>query len=143
MRDPMSRLPDLPSDLLTVALVDLAAAEQNPRYRINMGTWHVPEEDGRCMICLAGATMAGTLGMNPSKELDPSDAEVLEEGLGDKLKALDSLRTGELEEAMEILGMELPDHLAACHRIPRYEVDRTGFHRELTKLAGLMKSEGI
>jgi hypothetical protein len=138
-----SRLPDTPSELLTVALADLAAVERDPRYRINMGSWHVPEEDGTCSVCLAGAVMARTLDMNPLKPLGPCDAGVLEESLENKLQALDELRNGDLREALELLGMDLPEHLAARHRIPGYEDDPHGFRRELHKLAGLMRSEGI
>lgn len=138
----MSRLPDRPSDLLTVALADLAAAERNPLYRVSMDTWHVPQ-DGVCSVCMAGAVMAGTLGMNPDRHLSPGDAEVLGPDLEAKLQSLDDLRCGDLGEALSNLGMELPEYLAARHHIPEYEDNVQGFHRELHKLAGLMRSEGI
>ena len=61
----MSRLPDRPSDLLELALVDLALAEADGRYLVNMWHWHLPAlvaSDEACEACLAGSVMAFSLG---------------------------------------------------------------------------------
>ena len=42
----MSELPSKPSQLIRVALADLAKAERDDRYKIDMGIWHLPEGGG-------------------------------------------------------------------------------------------------
>lgn len=58
----MNKLPDLPSELITLALGDFDAVCKDDKYVISMGTWHTPEfdESGQvtvCHVCLAGAVM--------------------------------------------------------------------------------------
>lgn len=58
-------LPDKPSELLRLAIADLRSVAKDSRYRVAMSEWHNPTL-GRsaCYVCLAGAVMATTLGVN-------------------------------------------------------------------------------
>ena len=51
-------LPNLPSELITIALADLALVEAAPRYRVNMGESHAPGLE--CSVCFSKALMAKT-----------------------------------------------------------------------------------
>lgn len=66
-------LPDLPSDVLSMALTDLEAVERDPRYEICMLSWHdYYESTKKCAVCLAGALMVG---MGLPHDADMGDEE--------------------------------------------------------------------
>ena len=53
-------LPEYPSELLKLALNDIAVVKKSKRYRINTNVWHSPNVV-TCSVCLAGAVLANTL----------------------------------------------------------------------------------
>ena len=68
-------LPGNPADLIELSLRDLEAIERREEYRVEMGyAWHKtdPENDARCVVCLAGAAMANTLKVDPEISASPS-----------------------------------------------------------------------
>lgn len=109
------------SQLLVSALGDLMLVEQSSDYIVNMGSWHSPVTVGSlgkeayplkladappdkpvCMVCLGGARLSVTDGIDPSEYTYPE--QLFQRGAIDgdewgKLNALDSLRCGDLEEA--------------------------------------------
>jgi hypothetical protein len=84
------------SEWLELALEDLRKCEQDPRYEIDMSSWHHPAE-GVCLVCLGGAVMAQT-GEVPLERttyphhMTPEFARILQ--------ALDYLRSGDIESAL-------------------------------------------
>jgi hypothetical protein len=52
------RLPRKQSALLRLAVKDAMLLEKDPRYKLDMMTWHRPSLNGTCNVCLAGAVMA-------------------------------------------------------------------------------------
>lgn len=90
-------LANLPSELLLQALEDLEWCEARAdTYLIDMGTWHTPQDDGRCAVCLAGSVMARTLGAD--KKYMNAPANCASAAVRMKLCALDLARDGGLLE---------------------------------------------
>lgn len=130
-------LPKIPSKLLFIGLADLRKCEEDERYDINMTFWHNPKEDV-CVVCLAGAVMAQTLGV-PIDEYAEPDVGVN----ANQLFALNFLRGAESPECMkhacELLGATPIEWTTP---IPPYHRDREGFHREMTALAHAFEESG-
>lgn len=86
-------LPTVPSELLSVALIDLAMAEGNEKYVVDMGAWHEPRSDGKCRVCMAGAVMAHSLKCEPDQYYTPYAGTQL--AANKALFALDAARCGD------------------------------------------------
>ena len=56
-----NKLPNKPSELLSLALKDLTAAERTKTINIDMGIYYEKNNDKTCSVCLAGSIMAKTL----------------------------------------------------------------------------------
>ena len=97
-----SPLPEMPSELITVALRDLEACEQDPRYEIDMDVWHYPSDSMRCGVCLAGSVMAQSIGVAPSDAMDPADFGSRTQA---KLTALNLFRIGSHAGALRRMGL--------------------------------------
>lgn len=74
-------LPDKPSELIDLALRDLADVESDPNYCVEMEVqWHASlywYQSGRpkCAVCLAGAVMARSLHAPPNEIVTPAACE--------------------------------------------------------------------
>lgn len=101
-------LPSKLSDLLEVALKDLTSVRRSKRYHVNMAVWHTPIE-GECQVCLAGAVMARTLGIEPEKDADPYN---MPQRLSRPLEALNELRLGFVLDAYCNLRDTIPQKLS-------------------------------
>jgi len=77
----------------TQALEDLEACEKDPRYHVNMGIYHLPENDspGVCSVCFAGSVMAKRLGSDPELPAHTHDFDGKTETM---LDAIDGMRCG-------------------------------------------------
>ena len=62
------KLPQYPSQLLQLALDDIAVIKKDKRYKINTGVWHNPNKK-TCSVCLSGAVLANTLKLNSNIEV--------------------------------------------------------------------------
>lgn len=84
-----------PSALLRLALDDLTIVENDSRYQVNMGHFHLYQPKGDvCFVCLAGAILAVSL-----KTARKSTVPVA----GSQLVAIDRLREGQVVLALEEL----------------------------------------
>ena len=131
-------LPDMPDELINLAIDDLERAEQDPRYRIHMGQWHSPwdggSSDATCHVCLAGAVMARTLGADPKRTKCPRD--YLDARYGDttsKLEALDYFRVGSVSFGLKSMYV-VPEEFRE-YDIPDYEEDPALFKKAMRELA--------
>lgn len=90
------------------ALADLEAVEQDPRYEVEMGVWHSPahHNNGKCVVCFAGAVMAKTYQVPPTWDLSPSEMACNSQERR-ALCALDALRQGHIDDAVENYHMHL------------------------------------
>lgn len=96
-------LPDLPSEILMVALEDLITVENNPKFKIDMGTWYNPGRyrSDRCLVCHAGAVMACRLDFDKSCETEPD--ELNNKSITAKLEFINRVRVGYIHDGLETL----------------------------------------
>jgi hypothetical protein len=95
-----------PSALIKVAVADLIAVEKmKKKYTVDMNIWHDVsiEEDGTCHVCLAGSVMACTLGVDASRDIEPSQ---LSDKLEDRLNAINRFREGYIADGLHSMGRE-------------------------------------
>jgi len=74
----LSNLPSRVSDLIRLAIKDLEVCEADPLYEIDLSYWHMYDQKNKvCLVCLAGALMAKSLGVEykenryPTGEVEP------------------------------------------------------------------------
>lgn len=130
-------LPRTPSRLIRLALADLAKCEEDPRYVVNMTTWHDGSTDELCEVCLAGAVMAQTIGTLPDSSTSPcwfDDEEMA-------LIALDALRVGDVSLAFDDLDLGVPP--IDDREITPYEDDTEEFRTDMNRLADDLEKEGF
>ena len=91
-------LPKYPSQLLKLALDDIAVINKDERYEIDADEWHMPNKK-TCLVCLSGAVLANTLKFNiKNKEVKYIQETIDEIGVDNciKLGFIDKLRKLEL-----------------------------------------------
>lgn len=100
-----------PSGKIEMALADLEVIEGLPNYAIDMETWHAPiADDGRCLVCLAGAVMASRHPIEPHQTyVGPLPADgpqefALSEHWDDLFYSLDEFRAGHVEAFLTLEG---------------------------------------
>jgi hypothetical protein len=81
------------ADWFELALSDVRACKEDPRYRISMCDWHDPGVR-QCNVCLAGAVLARTLKADPAKHVVPYWTTAPDSAISDLLLAINSLRQG-------------------------------------------------
>lgn len=97
----MSALPSKLSDVIELAVRDLEACEADPRYVVDMNTWHETFPRS-CGVCLAGAVMAKTLETPWRETRVPADFP--DDDDWNRLWALNSVRKGHVDEALHYMG---------------------------------------
>ena len=108
--------PDELSDLIDLAIADARKLDRGD-YTPTWMTWHRRNPaNGRCMTCLAGAVIAGTLGcasetiidIAAEDSADPRSTTITDEPWRKALRALDSAREGHWNEAFKNLRGSYP-----------------------------------
>lgn len=137
----MKYLPRKPSRLIRIALKDLAARERDPKYRIEMGTWHQAPNSYQpsCRVCFAGAVM-GRLGIKSNKFAVPSD---FAEPIRDKFYALNAFRRGDIYSGFDYMGIPLPKGVPHSIDVADYSLDRNQFFDDMNCLADLLEKSGV
>lgn len=135
-------LPDKPSELIRVALADLRKCEADERYEIDMSEWHLPDGDGGCFVCLAGAVMAKSLGAEEDDEVTPDNYFLDECGTERKLRALDDFRCGGVRAGLRELGIPMPPMPPTC-RPSLYHESPVQFHADMHALADELERHGL
>jgi hypothetical protein len=137
----MIKLPDKLSELIRLALRDLAAVEANPTYKVSMcDSWHEPH--GKvCHVCLAGAVMAKTLATSPREDKVPY--EYPDTHTVSRLLALDYVRVGNVDFALVKLKLGIPETLTTSRIIPQYDDDPTEFRQAIETLADDLAAHGL
>ena len=82
---------------LTIALEDLKLAKKNPKVEIDMGYWYIKNLSG-CTVCLAGAVIMRRL--KPEETICRPEELGLGQGVTERLRAINMLRTGDIKEAV-------------------------------------------
>ena len=149
------KLPHKPSDLIRLALDDLARAEASRLYVVNMAVWHTPGtiwgKEGKnlvrtrkCAVCFAGAVIAGTLHGDHEKRVVPQSFGSENEG---KLDALDDFREGNVQYGFAAMdlgggGFDPNDGSDFDRVIIDYKKDPDKFKLELRELASDLEAAG-
>lgn len=157
------RLPKKPSALIRLAIEDLKKAEKSKLYTIDMGRYHSGAEYNPgtcslppCIICMAGAVIAFSLGAPPTKSLTPSD---FSEEVDTALEAINHLRAGSIGYALEELGTPktkiakaykafgFPKNAefweAEIDTVTDYADDSRKFKKEMLAMADTLESVGL
>jgi hypothetical protein len=132
-------LPDLPSDLLSMALQDLCAVEQSTQeYAIDMTKWHVPGR-GVCYVCLAGALLTRFLEMD---ELVHHPQGRFDDVTFQKLGAVDLFRCGSLRSGVRFMGLPVPPGLCDME-VTAYDEDPSSFRTCIAMASQELKRVGL
>jgi len=138
-----NKLPEKLSDLIELALADLEKVEKNWRYKVNMSKWHRPIWNkwylpNMCEVCFAGAVMAGTLGVDINENID---VRGFNDYIHYRLRALDSLRVGDVEGALEYLRMRQPP--VGTIDVTPYEESPLLFRKDLEKIVVYLRKHNL
>jgi len=131
-------LSDTPSVLLREAMDDLRLMEKAPGYKIDMDYWNQPLGDGKCRVCLAGATMV--------RRVNPTACSPMLLGLRDaqKMRALNNFRVGWIGNALSYLGINIAaTGLPLSIPVVEYRYDRAGFFRDMAYIVALLEDAGL
>lgn len=149
----MNKLPDKPSELIRVALVDLRKCEADKRYRIDMNQWHVPVhttqveenvDEHACFVCLSGAVMGQTLEV-PLDYYANRTSSKFDRDTQCKLGAINFLRMGNLTDAFILLHINL-DGTGLPRRpieVAEYINDSDRFYADMERLAVMLERVGL
>lgn len=130
-------LPELPSELITVALADLRKIEaMSDKYNICILDWYSPELNEVFSVYLAGSFMAITLGSDIVENLSTCD---FDDEISEALRALNAFREGRLYDAFIMMGIKFPETLPIKINVPKYG---PGFHEAITTMAVQLKEAG-
>lgn len=131
----ITRPPQRMSEAILMALEDLEAVEQDPRYKVYMDSWHSPDPGwNKCMVCLAGSVMAKTLKAShhhyevPLHFGNPWDKI---------LCALDQIRLGDIIGASMVWSGGFPTSIAYSRpfSVVSYHIDPDKFKAHLREIA--------
>jgi len=122
------------SELLEIALRDFEQVCKVDSFRVDMGLWLINSraEEHICYGCLAGAVLY------QEKLVDTNDGyiDVTPSGMnfkvGMRMRAINKLRTGFLQEAAKIMHIETPHELAST-KIWRWWFPVNEYNDDLTK----------
>ncbi len=138
----VKKLPDLPSELLALALNDLELVEaQSDTYRVFMGSWHEPSipTGKKCSVCMAGAIMACSLRADPEMRYLPRD---FCQDTERKLHAIDLFRMGYVTRGFHEMGLKGGRDFDVVD-VPTYREDPAGFFRVMGRMIRNMANAGF
>jgi hypothetical protein len=133
--------------LIRIAVEDIKKAEASPDTLIDMGMWYntisdeaysasrdrAKKPNASCVVCLAGAVMRFTIGIEPSWRYgdSPSDfhaRDKIDERTADMLQSVNYIRIARIYDAYKVFydKRDVPDSLVDANNvIKRYLADRS------------------
>lgn len=141
-------LPDQPSALIRAAVRDLKSVRRSSNYVVDMDYWHMPaweaesydHDEHACHVCLAGAVMARSLGVDVGDIAAPEDFGARAER---KLLALNSFRLGNTAAAFVRLGLPDKEGAKFDRNMPDFSPDDPRlFYHAMEKLASDLEAAG-
>lgn len=139
----MKKLPDKLSDLIVLALHDLALCAKDKRYKIDMNRFHsIDGHSGICSICLAGAVMVKSLDVPIHKFI--GSMEIIEKNFKSKdeqkIWALDSIRRGQLHDKQGTYNWYTNQEMEQLDSLSKHEINEWQNH--VLDMIGRLQSEG-
>lgn len=135
----MTQLPDKPSELIRLALKDLALVEKDDRYKVDMNVYHcLMSWTGKCAVCFAGSIQAKSLNASVFIDTRPSTFDI---DTREKLYALDRFRLGFISYGLRFMDIPFDKHI----RVPvtPYETSPAKFKRDMIKIAKTFEGLGL
>jgi hypothetical protein len=147
-------LPEIPSELIRLAIKDLELCEQDSNYTIDMSDWYADRGE-YCSVCLAGAVMVQELDVVPltrangTKQMSPAYVPNAKDR--DKLYALNILREGLLGDFCLYFdrdvrvwkdvwsALECGDYL---NNMVKYAYDSVAFKKQMLHIADVFEEFG-
>ena len=148
------RLPEKPSDLIRLALKDLALVERSKIYDVDMGEWHTTRKDEErgvtCMVCFGGAVMSRTFQTPINKYALPEQMPYKAYNWN-RLDALNEFREGRIQFGLSSIDRKFSQtYLSSKHKdifdkveklsnLLDYHHDPALFKRSMRKIANLLE----
>jgi len=139
------KLPGKPSALIRLALHDLALVERSKKYRVDMGSWHMPwgQFDEKCAVCFAGSVMVKTLKCPIDKFF--SAGSFANESAA--FQALNHFRSGFLCGAFSLLGLRdlggpMPKSLPDQMSVGAYETNPRLWRQQMRNVVKVLEKAG-
>jgi len=130
----LDQLPDSLHELLEVALLDLRFVEETPGFDVDM-SWYLRQRGDTCTVCVGGAVVAVGLGKRRLDAVDRSDFS--------KVKALDSLRTGNVLRAARCLYLVDDEYQYLDRSVVDYRKNRDAWWTKMYALLEDLRGAGI
>ena len=143
-----------PSALIREALLDVQECLTDKRYGVDMSFWHhrAQEKGDLCLVCMAGAHMAKSLGLPIDAKNQPLEDLVGTLGFTGadaqrarrRFEALDQIRTNHPAFALDSFGLMSfkRDWDPASFHITPWDEDRGEFIKDVELLADRLEKEG-
>lgn len=149
LQNPEYQLPELPSALIKLALIDESKCFHDPRYEIDMFRWHSGKDSINpklpCKVCFAGAVMAQHYDISP---YDYVSAFNFSESDCNKFLALDSFRVGDV--CMGVLSFyqddetfKMPAFGKYYRSVPSYATHRIQWRAAMWEIARQLERAGF
>jgi len=134
---------DVPKKLskaITIAIKDVNRAKEDKKMFVDMDdAWHRQMNDGICHVCFAGAVMHYEFDLGYEQLSVPHQfnhgAWPQQIAWSDYLYALDDVRKGHIDDALEAVGQDLPEGVDTfdCD-VPEFKHDPNGFNAAMGEL---------
>lgn len=129
-----------PSEVIRVALKDLERVEHNDLYQVDLGHWHKPI-GSKCFVCLAGAVLAGTLGVHPASVSSPGMMNDC--GAAQRLRMLSDFSLDSPRGALCSIGVDDSELVDRLPQVQPYDRDTDGFKSSLLLTADELEKAGL
>lgn len=110
------------SQAMRMALKDLAKVEKDPKYRVDMGAWHLANAypNHKCAVCFAGSVMAKSFKLSPDEEASFTSFQGKWPSI---FIALNRVRRGDVSGALRIFSGAITDKFTTVVPTVNYEKD--------------------
>lgn len=141
-----TKLSDVPSEIITQALSELAKAERTKCVSINVATYFRHDGCDKCEVCMAGAVMLRRTKVlrdyNGEKEICVGPYNYARKECN-KLTFISEFQFGLLRDSLQTIGLKIPPGLESTFHVPAYKSDPTGYKRALRLMAAKLKRRGM
>lgn len=110
-------IPERLSAVIRLAVADSKKIATTPGYKLDMALWHQPAEledgspddNGVCAVCMAGAVLANSFGLQRNVEFRLTTSEDVPQQVVDLCRTIDRVRLGDMVGAVLYLSYTNPE----------------------------------
>ena len=138
----MKTLPNIPSELLSIALEDLKLCEKDPDYKIEMNAWHNWESRKKvCYVCLAGAFLAKSHAFPKNQTFNYTNIGNNRE-LDRQIHSLNMFRCGFIGAGLSFLNIVDKKGIMS-QRVTDYSVNPSQFKKDIVSIISTLKKNNL